>query len=128
MDPPPPPLTHSLRPEDYSVGWICAVPKELTAAQAMLYSIYTPLEAQPKHNKNNYTLGSIREHNVAIACLPEYSVVFAAVTAKSMQNTFPRLRFGLMVGIRGGIPSNENDIRLGDIIVSLPTGQHRGVI
>jgi hypothetical protein len=33
-----------------------------------------------------------------------------------------------MVGIEGGIPSNENDIRLGDIVVLLPTGQHRGVI
>jgi nucleoside phosphorylase len=128
MDPPPPRLTHSLRPEDYSVGWICAVPKELTAARAMLYSIHTPLEAQPKHDENNYTLGSIGKHNVAIACLPEYGVVSAAVAAKSMQNTFPRLRFGLMVGIGGGIPSDENDIRLGDIVVSLPTGQHGGVI
>ena len=82
MDPPPP--THSLRPEDYSVGWICAVLKELTAARAMLYSIHTPLEAQPKHDKNNYTLGSIGKHNVAIACLPEYGVVSAAVVAKSM--------------------------------------------
>jgi nucleoside phosphorylase len=126
--PPPPPLTHSLRPEDYSVGWICAVLKELTAARAMLYSIHTPLEAQPKHDKNNYTLGSIGKHNVAIACLSEYGVVSAAVAAKSMQNTFPRLRFGLMVGIGGGIPSDENDIRLGDIVVSLPTGQHGGVI
>lgn len=28
----------------------------------------------------------------------------------------------------GGIPSEETDIRLGDIVVSLPTGQHGGVI
>ena len=73
----------------------------------MLDSIHTPLKAQPKHDENNYTLGSIGKHNVAITCLPEYGVVSAAVAAKSMQNTFPRLRFGLMVGIGGGIPSDE---------------------
>jgi len=118
----------SLQPKDYSVGWICAVPKELTAARAMLDSIHTPLKAQPKHDENNYTLGSIGKHKVAITCLPEYGVVPAAVAAKSMQNTFPQLRFGLMVGIGGGIPSDDNDIRLGDIAVSLPTGEHGGVI
>jgi nucleoside phosphorylase len=118
----------SRQPEDYTVGWICAIPKELTAARAMLDSTHGPLEAQPKHDENNYVLGTIGKHNVAIACLPEYGVVSAAVVAKSMQNTFPRLRFGLMVGIGGGIPSKKNDIRLGDIVVSLPEGQHGGVI
>jgi nucleoside phosphorylase len=94
----------------------------------MLDSTHTTLEAQPKHDENNYTLSSIGKHNVAIACLLEYSVVSAAVAAKSMQNTFPQLRFGLMVGIGGGILSDKNDIRLSDIVVSLPTGQHGGVI
>jgi hypothetical protein len=76
----------------------------------MLYSIHHPLEAQPKHDENNYTLGSIGKHTVTIACLPDYVVVSAAIAAKSMQNTFLRLRFGLVVGIGVGIPSDENDI------------------
>ena len=118
----------SLQPKDYSVGCICAIPKELTAARAILDSIHTPLEAQPKHDENNWTLGSIGKHNVAISCLPEYGVVSAAVAAKSTQNTFPRLKFGLMIGVGGSIPSDGNDIRLGDIVVSLPTGEHGGVI
>jgi hypothetical protein len=33
-----------------------------------------------------------------------------------------------MVGIGGGVPSEENDIRLRDIVVSKPTEQTRGVI
>jgi hypothetical protein len=33
-----------------------------------------------------------------------------------------------MVGIGGGIPSNEYDIRLGDVVVSLPSDQAGGVI
>jgi nucleoside phosphorylase len=112
----------SLQLEDYSVGWICAIPKELKAVRAVLDSIHTPLEAQPRYDENNYTLDSIGKHNVVIACLPEFGVVSAAVVAKSMQHTFPRLKFGLMVGVGSGIPSDENDIRLGDIVVSLPTG------
>lgn len=33
-----------------------------------------------------------------------------------------------MVGIGGGVPSNENDIRLGDVVVSMPTANNGGVV
>jgi hypothetical protein len=33
-----------------------------------------------------------------------------------------------MVGIGGGVPSEENDIRLGDVVVSQPAGTSGGVI
>jgi hypothetical protein len=33
-----------------------------------------------------------------------------------MLQTFEGIRFGLMVVIRGGVPNEENDIRLGDIV------------
>ncbi|KAK0710356.1 hypothetical protein B0T26DRAFT_724720, partial [Lasiosphaeria miniovina] len=29
-----------------------------------------------------------------------------------------------MVGIGGGVPSGKNDIRLGDVVVSVPDGEH----
>ena len=40
------------------------------------------------------------------------------------------MRFGLMVGIGGGIPNLEKDldIRLGDIVVSQPGDIHGGVV
>lgn len=37
-----------------------------------------------------------------------------------METTFPRLRFGLLVGIAGGVPSRKHQIRLGDVVVSKP--------
>jgi len=114
--------------DKYTVGWICAIPIELEAARSMLDVIHGELESQALEDKNIYTLGSIKEHNIAILCLPEYGVVSAATAAKSMQFTFPKLRFGLMVGIGGGIPSEKNDIRLGDIVVSQPTGTDGGVV
>ncbi|KAB8213646.1 kinesin light chain [Aspergillus novoparasiticus] len=45
-----------------------------------------------------------------------------------MKTTFPAVRFGLMVGIGGGVPSKEPDIRLGDVVVSQPGNGHGGVV
>jgi hypothetical protein len=45
-----------------------------------------------------------------------------------MRTTFPSIRFGLMVGIGGGVPSTNEDIRLGDIVISKPTGVLGGVV
>jgi nucleoside phosphorylase len=45
-----------------------------------------------------------------------------------MKSTFRAIRFGLMVGIGGGVPSAEADIWLGDIVVSQPGKGHGGVV
>jgi len=45
-----------------------------------------------------------------------------------MRRSFPAIRFGLMVGIGGGAPSAQHYIRLGDVVVSSPTGRTGGVI
>ncbi|XTI88546.1 purine and uridine phosphorylase [Cenococcum geophilum] len=115
-------------PEEYTVGWICALSTELKAAQVMLDKRHPPLESVNRSDGNNYVLGRIGKHNVVMACLPEYGTVAAAKAATMMDFAFPSLRFGLTVGIGGGIPSEDKDIRLGDIVVSDPTGQGGGVI
>ncbi|KAF4853705.1 Vegetative incompatibility protein HET-E-1 [Colletotrichum siamense] len=79
---------------------------------------------------NAYTLGSIGGHNIAIACLPKGQIgtVSAAIVAENMLSTFPSIRFGLMVGIGGGVPRKGSDVPLGDVVVSSPTGQFGGVV
>ena len=115
--------THPLG--DYTVGWICALP---TAAQVMLDERHGQPKSANRSDGNNYVLGRIGKHNVVMACLPEYNIV-AAVNAATMMNfAFPSLRFGLMVGIGGGIPSEDRDIRLGDIAASDPTRREGGAI
>ncbi|KAI1035606.1 hypothetical protein LB504_006149 [Fusarium proliferatum] len=52
----------------------------------------------------------------------------AAVIAARMKSTFTAIRFGLMVGIGGGVPSDQADIRLGDVVVSQPTKRNGGVV
>jgi hypothetical protein len=57
-----------MKHQDYTVGWICALPTEMAAAVGMLDSHHDPLP-QPSHDDNVYTLGCIGAHNVVIACL-----------------------------------------------------------
>ncbi|KAH7412153.1 ankyrin repeat domain-containing protein [Phaeosphaeria sp. MPI-PUGE-AT-0046c] len=82
------------------------------------------------NDQNIYCMGSIAGHNVVIACLPAGQIGNnpAATVATQMQAAFKGLRFGLMVGIGGGVPSAEADIRLGDVVVSQPRWTFGGVV
>lgn len=113
-------------PNDYTVGWICAISTEYVAAQAFLDEKHEgPAYVSPNDN-NDYTLGRIGKHNVVIAVLPdgEYGVSSAGSVARDMLHSFTNIRIGLMVGIGGGVPSPKHDIRLGDIVISSP---HNGI-
>jgi nucleoside phosphorylase len=115
--------------EDYTVGWVCAIPVELAAAQQMLDEEHQDLP-QDTNDTNLYTLGRIGDHNVVIACLPVGLVGTnsAAAVAVQMKSKFTSIRFGLVVGIGGGVPSTGSDVRLGDVVVSQPYMGHGGVI
>jgi nucleoside phosphorylase len=119
----------TLNPSDYTVGWVSALPVELAAAAELLDEEHEQLPQDPDDN-NLYTLGSIGEHNVVIACLPagQTGTNSAAAVAMQMKRMFPSLRFGLMVGIGGGFPSAKADVRLGDVVVSQPLAEHGGVV
>ncbi|KAI3054887.1 hypothetical protein CBS147353_11388 [Aspergillus niger] len=114
---------------DYTVAWICALPLEVAAAKAMLDDIHTPLP-QPESDHNVYTLGRVGRHNVVVACLPSgvYGTISATGVVSHMVSTFRNIRFGLMVGIGGGVPSHSADVRLGDVVVSKPSVTSSGVI
>ncbi|KAF4894779.1 Vegetative incompatibility protein HET-E-1 [Colletotrichum fructicola] len=116
----------------YTIGWICAIDTEYTAAQAFLDETHEPPEAIPVHDHNAYTLGRAGKHDVVIAVLPdgEYGLSTAGVVAQRMLDSFPNVRLGLMVGIGGGAPSQRpgHDIRLGDVVVSSPRDGHSGVL
>jgi hypothetical protein len=57
-----------LQPEDYTIGWICALPIELEAATRMLDEEHHDLPQEANH-PNLYTPGYISEHNIIIAWL-----------------------------------------------------------
>jgi len=118
--------TKTLTHDNYTVAWICALPIENTAATNMLDELhFTP--PQPEHDKNIYTFGSICGHNVVIVCQGKMGTTAASVLAARMEATVRKLRFGLLVGIAGGVP-NERDIRLGDVVISKGDGGSGGVV
>lgn len=109
--------------DDYTVGWICALPIEMAAARAMLDNVHEELP-HSRNDTNTYILGNIAIHNVVIACLPSghYGTNNAATVASNMRRSFPSIRVGMIVGIGGGIPGKA-EIRLGDVVVG-----HKGVV
>ncbi|KAF2193167.1 purine and uridine phosphorylase [Zopfia rhizophila CBS 207.26] len=115
--------------QDYTVGWVCALPDELAAAAELLDEEHQGHPNDPNVT-NLYTLGCMSGHNIVITCLPagQLGTNSAATVASHMKSTFTSVRFGLMVGIGGGVPSGELDIRLGDVVVSQPRLEHGGVI
>ncbi|GAB1206267.1 hypothetical protein APSETT445_004952 [Aspergillus pseudonomiae] len=122
------PQAMQFRPKDYAVGIICALAIELKAVRASFDETHN--ECIPPADTHAYALGRIGKHNVVAACLPdgEYGTSSAADVASNMKRSFPAVTFCLLVGIGGGVPSRNHDIRLGDIVVSTPTGPYSGVL
>ncbi|KAI0817992.1 hypothetical protein GGR55DRAFT_685440 [Xylaria sp. FL0064] len=121
--------TQSRTHSDYTVGWVCALPMEQTAAIAMLDQRHADLPKLSRlpNDNNTYTLGSIGSHNVVVACLPKgkMGTVSVAGVATQMIDAFPSIKLCLMVGIGGGVPLK---VRLGDVVVGTPIGQYPGVV
>ncbi|KAG7403701.1 hypothetical protein Forpe1208_v016255 [Fusarium oxysporum f. sp. rapae] len=121
-------------PDLYAIGWIAALPIERAAATALLHDRHDAPEGFDQHRSdtNSYTWGRIGEHNVVIASLPAgvYGTTSAATTASNLIHSLPHIRIGLLVGIGGGIsrPHEDQDIRLGDVVVSQPDGTTGGVV
>ncbi|KAA8652628.1 5'-methylthioadenosine/S-adenosylhomocysteine nucleosidase family protein [Aspergillus tanneri] len=116
--------------EQYTVGCICALSTEQNALICMLDEEHAELKLRQPNDSNIYTLGSMGGHNIVIGCLPKgnYGATPAAQLATDMMRTFKNIKFGLIVGIGGAAPSKEHDIRLGDIVVSVPGNGWGGVL
>jgi nucleoside phosphorylase len=114
---------------EYTVGILCALPIELKAIRALFDQRHEDLTRILGDN-NQYSLGKMAQHMVVATSLPsgEYGTNAAASAVSDMMRSFMSIQFCLLVGIAGGAPSENNDIRLGDVVVSLPTQTFPGVI
>ena len=117
--------------DDYLVGILSALPIERAAVRAMLDEEHPAPFDFIRHpvDPNSYTWGTIAGHNVVLASLSAgvYGTTSATTTILPMKYAFPEIKWGLMVGIAAGIPSEERDIRLGDVVVSQPKDTSSGV-
>lgn len=110
---------------DYKIACVCPMGVELAPVEGMLDEIHDPLPIQ--RDQNAYSFGKIGVHNVVIAIMPEIGNNAAATTVTQLLNDFPAIRFGLLVGIGGGIPG-DTDIRLGDVVIAQSTDTFPGVV
>jgi nucleoside phosphorylase len=101
----------------------------MAAAEGMLDEVFQ----NPGHGKsddNIYVVGRIAHLKTVIACLP-YRVAgttSATRVAEQMHQAFTALKYTLLVGVGGGMPSKEFDVRLGDVAVSVPSPNSPGVV
>jgi hypothetical protein len=115
-------------PQAYRIGWICPLEVEQMAAMEMLDEEHDGLPQKPADH-NIYKLSSINNHNIVITGLPTPGNCPAAAVAQ-MRMTFPNLRYGLLVGIGGGVPIRTKNgiMRLGHVVVGTPTGVQSGTV
>src|SRR3984957_12320754 len=124
-----------LDPEHYTVAWIAPLEIEARAALHMLDNRHRGRFPMGRGDDYVFQAGDMRGHNIIIATLPagqEYGTGSAAALASQVKKFFPNLWFGLLVGVAAGLPNLSQspplDIRLGDVLVGLPTGESAGLI
>ncbi|CEL08493.1 hypothetical protein ASPCAL11642 [Aspergillus calidoustus] len=120
-------MISELENDAYTVGWICDHENRVTA-QTMLDEEHGKPQTREPSDDNSYLLGKVGHHNLVIACLPVRGISSAAIVASKMLSSFRKIRVSLLVGTGGGIPSDDFDIRLGDVAVSVPDRTFGGVV
>jgi nucleoside phosphorylase len=118
-----------LSPAAYTVAWMSALPLESAAAAEILDEEHCDPRSHGS-NSDQYVFGRVGNHNIVMACLPSGRMGnnLAAAVAGRLTTAFPSIKFALMVGIGGGVPTASADIRLGDVVVGHPHLQHGGVV
>ena len=127
---PPPSINTS-----YTIAILAPTSTNHLALREMLTTIHPPIPQHPQDH-NTYTLGCIGAHYVAIFSLStgHAGKIEAAVRATECRYTFPNIKACLVVGTAGGVPrtadgtSMGEDVRLGDVVVSMPSGVYGGLV
>lgn len=124
-----------LDPAAYTVAWFAPLEIEAQAALHLLDNTHNGSFPMTPGDDYVFQAGDVCGHNVIIATIPlgqEYGTGSAAALASQVKRFFPNLWFGLLVGVAAGLPNLSRtpplDIRLGDVLVGLATGNSAGLI
>ncbi|KAL3481451.1 hypothetical protein BJX99DRAFT_253759 [Aspergillus californicus] len=117
----------------FGVGWICSTPTDLVAARQMLDEFWGETHQTNINDGEMFILGQVRRQNVVLASLPRSEGLSpndaAMQVARRMWKRFNWVISILFVGTGSGIPNYENDdVRLGDVVVSAPRSRQQGVV
>jgi nucleoside phosphorylase len=123
-----------LRPscrEDFEIAIICALPLEYNAVSLVFDEFWDEDGDQygrAAGDPNSYTTGRVGKYSVVLALLSHMGKANVAGATASIRSSYGGLRLALLVGICGGVPragdGEENEILLGDVIVSTTIVQY----
>ena len=86
-------------------------------AYELLNEEHPSLSIDFSYDDNVYTLNRIGNHHLVITCLPRgrYDIASAVSVTKDILHSFESIRIELMFDIEEGAPSDQHNIKLGDI-------------
>ncbi|KAK2468285.1 hypothetical protein H9L39_19931 [Fusarium oxysporum f. sp. albedinis] len=108
--------------EESLVAWITSNSNQTRAAKRYFDTLYGEPTRKAARDTNSYTLGKMGDDKVVLTELPEGEkrppFLAAAEAVRDMMRTFRRIRIALFIGTGSGVRDGENDVRLGDVVVS----------
>ncbi|KAK1838815.1 phosphorylase superfamily protein [Colletotrichum chrysophilum] len=113
--------------DEFEVAVVCALPREYDAASLAFDEFWDDegdIYGKAPNDPNIYTTGSIQRLNVVLVLLPGMGKVNAANTVASLRSSYSGIRLVILTGICGAAPSQENEIILGDVIISKSVVQY----
>ncbi|KAL7918134.1 nucleoside phosphorylase domain-containing protein [Trichoderma austrokoningii] len=114
-------IQEPFRYQHYRIAIICASSLEVKAVCTLFAETYEEsLKLLDDDGPDEYALGCLEDHYVVVACrrsnhLGGYPI---SITITKIRRNFPGTKWFVSIGVGGGIPSKEHDIRLGDVVVS----------
>ncbi|KAF3921511.1 hypothetical protein AA313_de0200352 [Arthrobotrys entomopaga] len=100
--------------DDFEVAIICALPVEYNA----VYLLFDKKWDEDVGSSLQYKEGLIGKHNVVLALLPGTGKATASSTATKIQAEYKKIRIVFLVGICGGVPRSDDEVILGDVVIS----------
>ncbi|KAM0667740.1 hypothetical protein ACQRIU_003605 [Beauveria bassiana] len=106
---------------DYTVAWITTAAITSLAARSIFDYNHEIADPNVSDDFNAYYCGQMAKHHVVVCCLSLGDDRTPDTVRKGIQNMlriFRRIRVAVLVGVGGGAPSDQHDIRLGDVVAS----------
>ncbi|KAK6508675.1 hypothetical protein TWF506_010754 [Arthrobotrys conoides] len=110
--------------DEFEIAIICGLKVEFDAVEALFDEVWEDNGAhaygKAAGDPNAYATGLIGKHPVVLTYMPGLGKAIAGRVAASLRSSFIGIKLGLVVGICGGVPENEDEdeILLGDIVIS----------
>ncbi|KAH8848031.1 hypothetical protein MCOR27_007927 [Pyricularia oryzae] len=112
------------RRQDIEIALVCALPIEYDAICLSLDKIWddddhgSQAHSGGGEHQNKYTTGVVGRHNVVLALSSGTGKLAMNSLTSDLTGRFAGIKLLVLAGICAGVPSAENDMLLGDVVIS----------